>query len=43
MKWKKIVEIKNLIKTFCKKGDICVANQLNLDLIEGWDFHNTWN
>ena len=31
---KKIVEIKNLIKTFCK-GDICVANQLNLDLIEG--------
>src|SRR5574344_943167 len=31
---KKIVEIKNLRKTFCK-GDICVANSLNLDLIEG--------
>ena len=31
---KKIVEIKNLIKSFCK-GDICVANQLNLDLVEG--------
>lgn len=31
---KNIVEIKNLIKSFCK-GDICVANQLNLNLIEG--------
>ncbi len=31
---KKIVEIKNLRKTFCK-GNVCVANSLNLDLIEG--------
>ncbi|WP_198305103.1 ABC transporter ATP-binding protein [Arcobacter vandammei] len=31
---KKIVEIKKLSKTFCK-GDICVANNLNLDLYEG--------
>ena len=31
---KKIVEIKNLKKIFCK-GNICVANSLNLDLIEG--------
>ena len=31
---KKIVEIKNLRKIFCK-GNICVANSLNLDLIKG--------
>lgn len=31
---KKIVEIKNLKKTFCK-GDICVANGINLDIYEG--------
>ncbi len=31
---KKIVEIRNLRKTFCK-GDICVANSLNLHLFEG--------
>lgn len=33
MKWKNSWN-KNLRKTFCK-GDICVANSLNLDLIEG--------
>ena len=32
-KMKKIVEIKNLRKIFCK-GNICVANSLNLDLIK---------
>lgn len=31
---KKIVEIKNLRKTFCK-GDVCVANSINLDVKEG--------
>lgn len=31
---KKIVEIKNLRKIFCK-GDICVANSINFDLYEG--------
>lgn len=31
---KKIVEINNLTKTFCK-GNICVANRLNLDINEG--------
>lgn len=31
---KKIVEIKNLRKLFCK-GDICVANGINLDIYEG--------
>lgn len=31
---KKIVEIKNLTKSFCK-GNICVANKINIDIFEG--------
>ena len=31
---KKIVDIKNLKKTFCK-GDVCVANSINFSLFEG--------